>query len=66
MQTNVGLVDRVLRIVVGAALIAAALLVAHPYAWVGWIGVVPILTAIVGYCPAYQLIGLSTCPLKRE
>jgi hypothetical protein len=28
--------------------------------------VVPILTAIVGYCPAYQLIGLSTCPLKRE
>ncbi|GHD53972.1 membrane protein [Thalassobaculum fulvum] len=66
MQTNVGLVDRVLRIVVGAALIAVALLVAHPYAWVGWIGVVPILTAIVGYCPAYQLIGLSTCPLKRE
>jgi hypothetical protein len=66
MQTNVGLVDRVLRIVVGAALIAVALLVAHPYAWVGWIGVVPILTASVGYCPAYQLIGLSTCPLKRE
>lgn len=66
MVTNVGLVDRVLRIVVGAALIAAALLVVHPYAWIGWIGVVPLLTGIVGHCPAYRLLGLKSCPLYRN
>jgi hypothetical protein len=66
MVTNVGLVDRVLRIVVGAALIAVALLVAHPYAWIGWIGVVPLLTGIVGYCPAYRLLGLRSGPLHRN
>jgi len=66
METNVGLVDRVLRVAVGAGLIAVAVLVAHPYAWAGWIGVVPILTAIVGFCPAYRLFGLSTCPLQRQ
>ncbi|MEQ9333730.1 DUF2892 domain-containing protein [Thalassobaculum sp.] len=65
MQANVGTVDRVLRVVAGAALLAVALLVAHPYAWLGWIGVIPILTGILGFCPAYRLIGLSTCPLKR-
>lgn len=65
MVTNVGMIDRVLRIIVGAALIAAALLVEHPYAWIGWIGVVPLLTGIVGHCPAYRLFGLRTCPLRR-
>ncbi|MEQ8817267.1 MAG: DUF2892 domain-containing protein [Thalassobaculum sp.] len=65
MQANVGTVDRVLRVVAGAALLAVALLVAHPYAWLGWIGVIPILTGVLGFCPAYRLIGLSTCPLKR-
>ena len=33
--------------------------------WVGWIGVVPIATAILGICPIYGLLGLSTCPLQR-
>lgn len=65
METNVGLIDRVLRMVVGAGLIAAALLVSHPYAWLGWIGAVPLLTGILGYCPAYRLLGLRTCPLRR-
>ena len=65
MQANVGTIDRVLRVVAGAALIAVALLVTHPYAWLGWIGAIPILTGILGFCPAYRLIGLSTCPLKR-
>ncbi len=65
MAKNVGLIDRVLRVLVGAGLIAAALLVDHPYAWVGWIGVIPLLTGIVGFCPAYSLFGLRTCPLQR-
>lgn len=61
MSRNVGTVDRVLRIVVGLALIALAA-TGTIGAW-GWIGVVPVLTALVGFCPAYTLLGLSTCPL---
>jgi hypothetical protein len=69
MTANVGMIDRVIRIVVGILLIAFALRVGFPetgWNWIGWIGVVPILTAIFGYCPAYSLIGLSTCPLTRK
>lgn len=66
MQANVGLIDCMVQVVVGVALVAVALLVAHPYAWAGWIGVVPIVTGIAGFCPAYRLFGLSTCPLRRH
>lgn len=67
MTTNVGTADRVVRVLVGLALIAFALGWIAPgtgWNWLGWIGVVPILTALVGSCPAYSLLGLSTCPLK--
>jgi sulfite exporter TauE/SafE len=63
MSLNVGTFDRIARIVVGAALLAFALGYLAPgtsWNWVGWIGVVPILTAIFGICPAYRLFGLST------
>lgn len=66
MTTNVGTIDRVLRIVVGAALIAWALgvlpgVAASPW---GWIGIVPIATALIGFCPAYTLLGMNTCGKK--
>lgn len=63
MKANVGSIDRILRIVVGIALIAWALGVlpgVAPSVW-GWIGVVPLLTALVGFCPAYTLVGMNTC-----
>ena len=63
MTANVGPFDRIARIVVGVALIAFALGYIAPgvsWRWVGWIGVVPILTAVFGTCPAYSLLGLST------
>jgi hypothetical protein len=66
MIQNVGGIDRILRIVVGLALIAWALGYIPGYApsvW-GWIGVVPLLTGIVGWCPPYALLGLSTCPKR--
>ena len=56
--------DRAVRAIAGAVLIAFAVQLGFPATgWngVGWIGVVPLLTAIVGYCPAYTLFGLSTC-----
>jgi hypothetical protein len=65
MSTNVGSVDRILRIVVGIALLVFAFMSANPYAWIGYIGIVPILTAAIGWCPAYTLLGIQTCPVKR-
>lgn len=61
---NVGGIDKVGRIVLGLALVALAL-VPSPYqtAW-GFIGAVPLLTGLMGWCPLYSLIGLNTCPVK--
>ena len=63
MKANVGTIDRIARIIVGLALIAFALGFIAPgtgWNWAGWIGVVPILTAFLGTCPAYSLLGCST------
>ncbi|UOD50314.1 YgaP family membrane protein [Orrella daihaiensis] len=64
MKVNVGGIDRVLRIVVGIALIALTL-AGTIGAW-GWIGVVPLATGLFRICPAYSLIGVNTCPLKKS
>jgi hypothetical protein len=63
MTRNVGTFDRIARVLVGAGLIAFALKLGLPdtgYNWLGWIGVVPILTALVGNCPAYSILGVKT------
>jgi hypothetical protein len=63
MTVNMGTLDRIARLVVGAALLAFALGYLAPgigWNWVGWIGVVPILTALFGNCPAYSVFGWST------
>jgi hypothetical protein len=68
MPTNMGTIDRAVRLAVGIALIAYAIPVGFPSAgwnWVGWIGVIPLLTAAVGSCPLYMMLGVSTCPAKR-
>jgi hypothetical protein len=65
MTANIGGVDRVLRIIIGLVLIAYAIPLGFPatgWNWVGWIGVIPLLTAVIGNCPLYSLIGVSTCP----
>lgn len=59
MQANVGTIDRVLRIVAGIALIS--LVFVGPQTPWGWIGIVPLATALIGYCPAYSLLGIRTC-----
>jgi hypothetical protein len=64
MKTNLGGIDRALRIIVGIVLIALVLS-GNIGLW-GWIGVVPLVTGLVGFCPAYRLLGLNSCPLKRK
>lgn len=63
MTKNVGMIDRGLRAILGIGLIAWAL--AGGPVW-AWIGVVPLLTAGIGFCPAYSLLGLNTCPAKQR
>lgn len=60
---NMGTVDRAVRVVAGLALVGLAV-TGTIGAW-GWIGVVPLLTGISGFCPAYKLIGLNTCPVSK-
>ena len=62
MSANVGTVDRILRIVVGIILIA--LVFVGPHTPWGWIGVIPLVTGIAGFCPAYSAFGLNTCAKK--
>lgn len=69
MNRNVGTVDRVLRVILGLALIAFALgyiAPGSPYAWLGWIGIVPILTAVFSFCPLYAMLGMHTCPYEAK
>ena len=59
MTRNMGGLDRILRIILGLGLISIAF-VGPQTPW-GWIGVIPLVTALVGFCPAYRLAGLNTC-----
>ena len=63
MKLNVGGIDRILRIVAGLALVAWALLGGPVWAW---IGIVPLATGAVGLCPLYSVLGMNTCPAKKE
>jgi Protein of unknown function (DUF2892) len=62
MKTNIGGIDRILRIVLGVALIALTL-TGTIGVW-GWIGVVALLTAALGFCPLYSVLGFSSCPMN--
>ncbi|MDH4060625.1 MAG: DUF2892 domain-containing protein [Aquincola sp.] len=63
MKTNVGTLDRIARVILGLVLITLTLTGAVGV-W-GWIGILPLATAALGRCPAYTLLGVSTCPMKR-
>ena len=62
MKLNVGGIDRVLRIGAGLGLVAWAAMGGPVWAW---IGVVPLATGAIGWCPVYPLLGLNTCPMKK-
>lgn len=62
MPRNEGTIDRALRIILGLALLAIVF-VGPQTPW-GWIGIVPLATGLVGFCPLYRLLGINTCALK--
>ncbi len=63
MKTNVGSLDRILRYILGFAILGAGY---YYKSWFGLIGLGPIITATVRFCPAYPLIGMNTCSVKEE
>jgi len=58
MKRNEGMLDRIVRVVLGTALLA--LVFVGPQTWLGLVGIVPLVTGLVGFCPLYRLVGLST------
>ena len=64
MKTNVGGIDRIARIVFGITLIALA--ATGTIGLWGWIGLVPLGTALVGFCPLYPLLGINTCARRTN
>ena len=62
MTKNIGSIDRLLRAVIGLTLIALA--ATGTVGWWGWLGVLPLVTAAVGWCPPYALLGWNTCATK--
>jgi hypothetical protein len=63
MKTNEGTIDRALRVIVGLVLIGLAA-TGTIGVW-GWIGVMPLLTGLIGFCPGYAIFGMSTCATKK-
>lgn len=63
MKANVGSIDRALRFIVGIAVLGAGY---YYKSWWGLVGLVPLLTAVFRFCPAYLPLGLSSCPKKSD
>jgi hypothetical protein len=66
MKANVGGIDRVLRILVGSGLLALVFVLEGDARWWGLVGLVPLVTGLARFCPAYALFGLNTCRLERK
>lgn len=64
MKANEGKMDRILRIVVGLGLLSLVFI--GPQTVWGYVGLVPLLTGIIGFCPMYKVFGLDTCPIEAK
>jgi hypothetical protein len=62
-MTNEGTLDRTIRIVLGIALLSLAFV--GPHTPLGYVGAVPLFTGLVGFCPLYRVLGISTCAVRR-
>jgi Protein of unknown function (DUF2892) len=64
MQKNIGSADRIVRIVLGLGLLSLLFVLEAPMKYLGLIGIVPLLTSLMGWCPLYSLLGMNTCRVK--
>ncbi|MFN3463282.1 MAG: DUF2892 domain-containing protein [Terricaulis sp.] len=63
MTINEGTLDRIIRVIVGLAIISLVFI--GPKTPWAWFGLVPLLTGLIGFCPAYALFGIRTCPARK-
>lgn len=64
MKANEGTIDRALRVIAGLVLMGLA--ASGTVGVWGWIGIVPLLTGIIGFCPGYAILGMNTCAMKKS
>jgi hypothetical protein len=64
MKSNVGILDRILRVIAGLVLIGLA--ATGTVGWWGWLGIVPLATGAIGWCPPYAVLGISTCGMRQR
>ncbi len=63
-MTNAGTIDRIIRVALGVALLSLTII--GPKSMLGFIGLVPLATGLIGFCPLYSVLGIKTCPLPRK
>jgi sulfite exporter TauE/SafE len=66
MKQNIGSIDRFVRVVLGLVLLALILVVEGNARWWGLVGLVPLITGLVGSCPLYSMMGWSSCPTSQR
>jgi hypothetical protein len=66
MKANVGSIDRVVRVIAGIGLLSLMFVLEGGARWFGLIGVIPLGTALIGYCPLYSILGVNTCGTGRR
>lgn len=64
MTINEGTLDRALRVIAGLILIGLTL--THVIGVWGWIGLIPLIAGAVGFCPLYAILGIRTCPMRKN
>lgn len=65
-MANVGTVDRAVRVALGIAFVSLFFIFDSPLRWLGLIGVIALVTALIGYCPLYSLLGISSCSVNAK
>jgi len=66
MKANVGGIDKILRIVAGLAILSLVFILEGSARWWGLVGLVPLFTGLIGWCPLYAPFGINTCPMKSS
>lgn len=66
LEKNEGTIDRAIRVIVGLALIIGFFVDGDgAYSWLYLVGIIPLVTGLIGSCPLYSLLGINTCPMKK-
>ena len=63
MKKNVGTADRIVRLILGIVIIGLGL---YFKSWWGVIGIIPLITGLIGYCGLYRLFGINTCKIRKR